>query len=127
MLYFLYQKLYYFLAFFKNSWFWLGIWIFYYLRFTDYAGIGIIETVMITTTTLSEIPTGAIADLFGKKITLTCGFIIECVATLILATASNFLTVVFSIFVMCIGSSLYSGTIDAHVYDTLKENGKEEC
>lgn len=40
----------YLLAFCKNSWFWLGIWVFYYLRFTNYAGIGLIETIMIGTT-----------------------------------------------------------------------------
>ena len=57
----------YFLAFAKNTWFWLGIWIFYYLQFTNYAGIGIIETVLIVTATLTEIPTGAVADIFGKK------------------------------------------------------------
>jgi len=57
----------YILAFAKNTWFWLGIWIFYYLRFTNYAGIGLIETVLTVTTTLSEIPTGAVADLLGKK------------------------------------------------------------
>lgn len=58
----------YLLTFCKNSWFWLGIWVFYYLQFTNYAGIGIIETVLIITMTLTEIPTGAIADLFGKQL-----------------------------------------------------------
>jgi len=64
----------YLLAFSKTTWFWLGIWIFYYLRFTDYAGIGLIETVLIVTVTLAEIPTGAIADLIGKKKTLILPF-----------------------------------------------------
>ena len=57
----------YILGYLKQSWFWLGIWVFYYLRFTNYAGIGIIESVMILTMTVGEIPTGAIADLLGKK------------------------------------------------------------
>ena len=57
----------YILSFAKNTWFWLGIWIFYYLKFTNYAGIGVIETVLIITMTLTEIPTGAVTDLLGKK------------------------------------------------------------
>jgi len=58
----------YTLSFLWKCWFWLGIWVFYYLRFTDYAGIGFLEAVMITTATIGEIPTGAIADILGKKI-----------------------------------------------------------
>ena len=45
----------YILTFCKNSWFWLGIWVFYYLRFTNYAGIGIIETLLIVTITLTMV------------------------------------------------------------------------
>ena len=60
-------KIAYVLSFLWRSWFWLGIWVFYYLRFTDYAGIGLLEAVMITTASLGEIPTGAIADVWGKK------------------------------------------------------------
>ena len=69
----------YFLAAMKHSWFFLGIWVFYYLQFTDYAGIGLLETIMIGTTTLGEIPTGAVADLFGKKKTLVLSFFLEAV------------------------------------------------
>ena len=115
----------YLLAFSKNTWFWLGIWIFYYLKFTNYAGIGLIETVMITTTSLAEIPTGAVADLFGKKNTLVLSFAFEALGAILMATATNFPLLAFSVFVMCIGGALYSGTLDALVYDTLKEHGQE--
>lgn len=57
----------YLITIFKNSWYWVGIWIFYYPKVTNYAGIGLIETVLIVVATLSEVPTGVIADLFGKK------------------------------------------------------------
>ncbi|QQG42195.1 MAG: MFS transporter [Candidatus Woesebacteria bacterium] len=115
----------YILAFSKNTWFWLGIWIFYYLRFTDYAGIGIIETILILTMTLAEIPTGAIADLFGKKKTLIIAFTLETVGAFIMATAPNFQMLALSVFVMCVGGAFYSGTIDALIFDTLKESGEE--
>jgi MFS family permease len=77
----------YVLTFAKNTWFWLGIWIFYYLRFTNYAGIGLIETVLIVTTTLTEIPTGAVADLLGKKKTLVIAFLLEAVGAYMMAFA----------------------------------------
>lgn len=113
------------LAFSKNTWFWLGVWVFYYLRFTNYAGIGILETVLIVTMTLAEIPTGAVADLFGKKKTLILAFLLETVGAFMMASAPNFQILALSVFVMCIGGAFYSGTLDALVYDSLKEEGKE--
>lgn len=115
----------YFLAAMKNSWFWLGIWVLYYLRFTDYAGIGIIESVMIITTSAGEIPTGAVADILGKKKTLIMAFFLEAVGGFIMAFAQNFNQIVLSVFVMCIGGAMYSGTLDALVYDSLKQVNKE--
>lgn len=116
----------YILAFSKNSWFWMGIWIFYYLRFTDYAGIGILETILIVTTTLAEIPTGAVADLLGKKKTLILSFFLETIGGLMMALAPNFQVLALSVFVMCVGGAFYSGTIDALVFDSLKEECKED-
>lgn len=115
----------YLLTFCKNSWFWLGIWVFYYLRFTNYAGIGIIETVLIVTMTLTEIPTGAIADLFGKRKTLFLSFLFQAIGALWMALTPNFSGLALSVFVMGVGGTLYSGTLEALVYDTLKQNNHE--
>lgn len=115
----------YLLTFSKNTWFWLGIWIFYYLRFTNYAGIGLIETVLIVTTTLTEIPTGAVADLLGKKKTLIIAFLLEAIGAYMMAFAPNYNIVLWSVFVMCVGGAFYSGTLDALVFDSLKQDGKE--
>src|SRR3989338_5145933 len=116
----------YLLAAMKNSWFWLGIWIFYYLRFTNYAGIGLIETILIVTLTLMEIPTGAIADLLGKKKTLILAFLFDLIGGLMMAMAPNFSVLAGSVFVMCIGGALYSGTMEALVYDSLKQEGNQK-
>ena len=116
----------YLLAAMKNSWFWLGIWIFYYLRFTNYAGIGLIETILIITLTLMEIPTGAIADLLGKKKTLILAFLFELIGGLMMAMAPNFSVLAGSVFVMCVGGALYSGTLEALVYDSLKQEGNQK-
>lgn len=114
-------KLAYFLTFFRFSWFWLGIWVFYYLRFTNYAGIGLIETIMILILVITEIPTGAIADLLGKKNTIIASFIFSAIGIYIMAIALNFSTLILSVFILSIGNSLYSGTLEAFVYDTLKQ------
>ncbi len=60
----------YLLAVCFNAFFWMGIWLLYYLQFTNYAGVGVIETTWVVMSLIGEIPTGAIADLLGKKRTL---------------------------------------------------------
>lgn len=113
----------YFLSFFGHCWFWLGIWVFYYLRFTDYAGIGILETVFILTSTVADIPTGAIADLLGKKLTLFSAFLLQGIGMIMMGLTPNAFFLGCSIFVASVGGALYSGTLDALVYDSLKEQG----
>lgn len=115
----------YFLVFSRNAYFWLGIWILYYLKFTNYSGVGLIETVMIIIMTIAEIPTGAIADLLGKKITLFFGFILLAACNFIMAFAPNFLILGLASLVGGLGATFYSGTIDALAYDSLKEKGQE--
>jgi MFS family permease len=61
------QELVYFLVKFFNQYYLMGIWVLFYLKFTDYKGIGIIEAVQIIVMFLSEIPTGIFADRFGRK------------------------------------------------------------
>lgn len=107
------------------SWFWLGTWVLYYLKFTDYAGIGLIEVFMIVAATTSEIPTGALADLIGKKKTLLLSFLVSGIGSLIMGFAPNLLWLIISVIFLAIGASLYSGTMEALVYDTLKENNLE--
>lgn len=111
----------YVLSFLKHSWFWNGVWIFFYLQYTNYTGIGLIETVMIATITLAEIPTGAIGDLLGKRFTLFIAFALEAIGNFMMAFAPSFGILLLSVFVMSLGSSMYSGTSDALTYDSLKQ------
>lgn len=116
----------YFLAYLRTSWFWLGIWVFYYLRYTNYAGIGLIESVLIITMTLTEIPTGAIADLLGRKLTLTLSFFLGAFCNFYMGLAPNYSALVMAVFFGAIGNSLYSGAYESLLFDTLKEKGKQE-
>lgn len=68
----------------------LGIWVLYYLRFTNYAGIGLIESLMMLTFFVAEIPSGALADLIGRKRTLQLAFALSSAGMLILSQARGF-------------------------------------
>lgn len=80
---------------------------------------------MIVTRTVMEIPTGAIADLFGKKFTLILSFFIQAVGSFLMATAPNMGYLGLSIFIGSTGGALFSGTLEALTYDSLKEKNEE--
>jgi MFS family permease len=115
----------YAISFLNNSWFWIGIWVLYYLKFTNYAGIGVLESVMIVTMTFMEIPTGAVADIFGKKLTIFMAMALSGLGSFIMGFAPNFNILVLSIVSMTVGGALYSGTMEALIYDSLKQIKKE--
>jgi MFS family permease len=116
----------YLLSGFRYAWFWLGVWVLYYLRYTNYAGIGIMEMVMITSSVLWEIPTGAFADLIGKKYTLMLGFLFFAFGNFYMGAAPNFVHLMISVGFMTLGGALYSGTFEAFTYDTLVEIKQED-
>jgi len=73
-----------------------------------------------------EIPTGYLADIYGRK-----NILILSGASIFVGTLAYSLTYSFSGFLLAemffaIGLSLYSGTSSAFIYDTLKELGKEK-
>jgi len=119
------ENISYYLSLLWRSWFWLGIWIFYYLRFTDYAGIGFLETVMIATSSLGEIPTGAIADVVGKRVAVLAAFTLGALGNIVMAISPSYTWLIVSIILMTLGGAFYSGSLEALVYDSLKENGQE--
>ncbi len=93
-------KLLYWISFFNNLWFWLGTWVLYYLLFTDYTGIGMIEMAMIISIVVFEIPSGALADLLGKKKTLILGLGIIFLGDLAMGLAPNFVVLFLSAFLV---------------------------
>jgi MFS family permease len=85
-----------------------------------------VEAAMIITATIAEIPTGAIADLLGKKKTLTAAFIFMGVGGYLMARATGLTDLVTSVIVITIGGALYSGTLEALLFETLKGLKQEQ-
>lgn len=106
-----------------NGQFWLGIWVLYYLKFGDLAGIGLIESTMILTNVIAEIPTGAIADLLGRRKTLIIASLLQAVGQIALGVSPSFGFVVLSVVTLTIGYTFRSGTTEALLYDSAKQLG----
>lgn len=119
-------SLVYILTALNYSWFWIAIWVLYYLKFTNYAGIGILESIMITTAVVGEIPTGALGDLLGKKKTLILAFLIAAVGNLMMGFSSSFDHLAIALLFITLGYTLESGTMQAFVYDSLNQIKQKE-
>lgn len=89
------------------------------------AEIGIAETVFHITSLIFEIPSGALADVFGRKKMLIVSSIIRMLANIIMIFSNDLFTVCLSIAFQALSYNFSSGTGDALAYDSLKLAGAE--
>ncbi len=99
--------------------------LFFYLRYFSFAQIATLWAIQMAVSNLMEIPTGAFADRVGRKISIILSFMIGAVSLLIFP-----FTTAFSVFVVLevlkgLANALYSGSMEALVYDSLKDEGME--
>ena len=70
---------------------------------------------------LFEIPAGTLADYLGRKLTIVLACIINAIAALVYASIPNFYIFMIGETLWAMSEALFSGTIEAFVYDTLKK------
>ncbi len=103
-----------------------GVWIIFLLqRGFSLMDVGIAETVFHIASFLFEIPSGAIADLFGRKKTLIASYLCTILAAFLTLTAWNLPSLCLAMVFTTLGYNLDSGTRDALTYDSLKACGEE--
>lgn len=111
----------------NNFQLWMPIWIVYLIdqRGLSLTEVTALETPFFLTQVLAEVPTGAIADHFGRKASLLLSSLVTAVAVLTFGMATTFLFVLGSYVVWGIGASFRSGADTALLYDSLKALGRE--
>ena len=104
-----------------------GIWMIYLAgKGMSLTQLGLLETVFHITSFFMEVPTGAIADIFGRRISRILGRVLSLISVIILLTADNFLWFAISFVFTALSYNLESGAGDALIYDSLKEIGEED-
>lgn len=76
-------------------------------------------------TVLFEVPTGALADIIGRKTVIVLSYLLFSVSMIATALSETFGIFVFLAVVSALVNALYSGSLEALVYDTLKELRRE--
>ncbi len=87
--------------------------------------IGFFESIFHIVSMTCEIPTGAIADVFGRKKTMVMAQIMSMLAALIMIFTGSFWTIAVAMGVSALSYNLASGTREALAYDSMKLAGVE--
>lgn len=89
--------------------------------------IGLIEGVFHVASFLFEVPSGALADLLGRKCVIVAGRICAAVSSLMMLGGRNIVHFMIAFVISAFGYNLNSGSEEALVYDSLKEEGREHA
>lgn len=105
----------------------LAIWVVY---LTDYrhltlSQVGIMEALFWGVKLIAEVPTGAFADRFGRRLTFIVGTVIEGSGVAVFALASTFPLLSVSYVLWSLGFAFRSGNDSAYIYDALAVEGRE--
>lgn len=98
--------------------------------FTIWGGITffqvmILQAIFTVSIFLLEVPTGSIADKFGRKTSIVLGCFISSLGALIYASYAHFAIFVLAEMTFALGIALISGANQSLVYDSLKELKEE--
>lgn len=111
---------------FQSVLFSFSIAVFYFKsRGIDLAGLLIFESIYSLGIVFLELPTGAISDLFGRKVTLHIANILRlvCHVGFIFCHSFSFFIIIHILYALCV--SLYSGSDSALLHDIIDEDYKE--
>ncbi len=103
-----------------------AIWVLYLaFRGMSLIEIGILESIYHITGLILEIPSGAIADLYGRKFSVVAGRVVNLISCILMITANSFLEFAISFILSSAAMNLNSGAAEALIYDSLKESGEQ--
>jgi len=92
----------------------------------NYTQMLILQSWFMIWVVIFEVPTGMIADKIGRRSSLALSGIFTGIAVLVYASMPNFYVFMLGEFIWAIGISFLSGSDEAIIYDTLKEDKKEK-
>lgn len=119
-------RLYYFYTVFANLLI-LGpiITLYYLARDLNYAQILSLQAISAVTIVALEVPTGAVADLLGRKRSILLGAATMTFSIFLYGMGRTFFVFAFAEFLFAVGASFKSGADTALLYDSLKRTNRE--
>lgn len=116
----------YLFVLFSNIQFTSGLWMIYLAQEGfSLIELGLLESIFHISSMIFEIPSGALADLIGRKYCRVGGRIAFFISLILMWAADTFLLQAAGFAVCAFGYNLESGAGEAFTYDTLKYLGEE--
>lgn len=106
---------------------WIPVWIVFLTldRGFSLTQVTTAEGLFLVGVLLLEVPTGAVADRYGRSVSMALGAVVLGAAILIFAFTTSFPVLMASFLLWSVASALMSGADMALLYDTLKAAGRE--
>lgn len=104
----------------------IPIWFAFESKYASAATLGMIYAMNHFVTIVSELPSGAMADLLGRKKTVLIGSMVQGFAWILLSQARNETWLWVGYIIDAIGIALLSGSFTALIYDSYKGLGRQE-
>lgn len=118
--------IYYLFQFATGFLIWIPVWMIFLLdeRGLSLTEVGLMEAVFWITMALSEVPTGAIADRFGRRTSLALGGFGFTIGCFLFVSLNSFAGIIAGYVVMAVAMTLYSGSGHALLFDSLRALGR---
>ncbi len=99
-----------------------GLWMIYLAsKGMSLLQLGLLESIFHITSFFMEIPTGVVADLFGRRTSRIVGRLFSIVALILVYKGDSFSAFAFSFVIQAFSYNFESGAGEALVYDSLKQ------
>lgn len=107
---------------------WLPIWVVYLQkqRGLSLTQITLLDVPFFLLVVAAEVPTGAVADRYGRRISLILGSTMIAFAFFLFGVADNYVIILVSWTAWGFGQTFQSGADTALLYDSLKQIGRED-
>lgn len=119
------SRIFYLSSFFRSLYFTVPVWILFLQDRLTVSQISILVGYGSLVQLLLELPTGAFADIFGKRLTVILSYIFDALYFAFFAFAWSFPQFLLLTTLSGIGESLRSGSQEALMYDSLKQDRQE--
>ena len=104
-----------------------GVWMIYLAsRGFSLLQLGVLEATFHIVSFLMEVPTGSVADLWGRKASRIAGRLVNIISLALMFWSQSFTLQLIGFGVSALGYNLESGAGDALVYDSLVCEGKQD-
>lgn len=114
-----------FLSIFRSLYFMVPVWVSMELKYISLTQVAFIDMIILGSAIFLELPTGALADLIGRKKSISISFFISAIGYFLFAYANSFYWFLIAGLSFGLGDALLSGALEALIFDTLKQNKKE--